>query len=213
MYFPTTSSTQSANKSAHNTKETTFKTSNPQIFPSLNPLGALYKQRKVVHPNPLVHEHSDAPELVKKVKLTSGVQERVSVPNNGFTQQPQQPREDVDKDGFRMPKLPKRLANQSQRRQGLEKQTNKGFKMVKESNVNKGKTQGKISEQNLEALYQGVDPLNWTAIYEQFRLEYIAFQMRQNAEMMYYMYQNNQNNQFNLSESLMKGKINQVVRC
>jgi len=210
MYFPSTSLFQSNNKSteaAPQPKESTFKTSNPQIFPSLNPLGALYKQRKVVHPNPLVHEHSDALEPVKKVKLNSGVEERASTT---FTQ-PQ--RENLDKDGFRTPKLPKRLTAQN-KRQGLDGVYNpkvvQGFKTVKENRQNKGQNKGKNTEQKMEVLYHGIDPLAWSAMYDQLRLEYIAFQLSQNAELFYQMYQNNQ---FSLSESLMKEKINQVVRC
>jgi len=217
MYLPTTSSLQSNNKfteAAKNAKETTFKTSNPQIFPSLNPMGALYKQRKVVHPNPLVHEHSDAPELVKKVKLNSGVEERTTLAqniHNGFTQQ-QRVGEVLDKDGFRTPKLPKRLENK-----GI---SLAGFKQVQEARQNKqSKAQSQrkankneeISKQNMEVLYHGIDPLAYNALFDQLRLEYIAYQLSQQAELYNRIYHNQ--NQFSLSQSLMKEKINPAVRC
>lgn len=216
MFFPSTSSVQTNNKSAQgvsNNKETTFKTSNPQIFPSLNPLGALYKQRKVVHPNPLLHEHSDAPEPVKKVKLNNGVEERAAILNSGYTHQQT---ENVDKDGFRLPKLPKRLEAQS-KKQGFNnvgrQETQKGVKLSKENRSNK-KSQVKLAQneefpqQNIALAFQSLDPLAWNAIYDRLRLEYIAFQLKQNPEYFYYMCQNQ------ISDNgFAQGKFNPAVSC
>jgi len=91
-----------------------FKTSNSVIFPSLNPLGPLYKQRKQIHPNPAYKEHSEAAEVCKKQKLNTGfekiqpsqetvklLEKKVESPNRIGTT--------FDRDGFRVPKLPKRL--------------------------------------------------------------------------------------------------------
>mgnify|MGYP003580083237 CR=1 FL=1 len=60
---------------AKSQEDNSFKTSNSKIFPSLNPLGSFYKQRKttIVHPNPSLQGHSEPTQLVKKQKLNNGL--------------------------------------------------------------------------------------------------------------------------------------------
>jgi len=94
-----------------------FKTSNSVIFPSLSPLGPLYKQRKPTRPNPAYKAHSEAAELQKKQKLNNGFekiqtsQEIVNLPEKKFESPVRigTTFDKFDKDGFQIPKLPKRL--------------------------------------------------------------------------------------------------------
>jgi len=91
--------------------ENTFKTTNTKIFPSLNPLGSFYKQRKttIAHPNPSFQGHNEVPQPVKKQRLNNGTEgATVQAPQGRCSVQPVS-QSQVDKDGFRIPQLPKRL--------------------------------------------------------------------------------------------------------
>jgi len=98
-----------------------FKTSNPQIFPSLHPLSPFYRARKDVHPNPMTAGQTETFEPVKKQKLNHEVDEtmipveEVKVPEVAVRETRDQKVKDevLDQDGFRIPKLPKRLCGQN----------------------------------------------------------------------------------------------------
>jgi hypothetical protein len=108
------SSKSQTNKKLFASNDDGFKTSNSVIFPSLNPLGPLYKQRKQTRPNLAYKEHSEAAEVCKKQRLNTGferiqpsqetvklLEKKVESPNRIGTT--------FDRDVFRVPRLPKRL--------------------------------------------------------------------------------------------------------
>lgn len=234
------STPQTANKSASfSAKENAFKTSNPQIFPSLNPMGALYKQRKVVRPNPVVQEEEEQQqcqtfEPVKKLRSNNGSEKLV--PPTGYTISPRE--ENLDQDGFRIPKLPRRLANKN-KTHAKENNTQENF-MMPETVIRDLKTlqtialmqiqyqnlqNKKIAEsleanngQNFEILDQGFDSsVLLNSLYDKLRLEYYTFQMRQ----LYQMYGNNsQVSTFHDEQDLVWSladsqgeKINREIHC
>jgi len=102
--------------------ENTFKTTNNKIFPSLNPLGSFYKQRKttMVHPNPSFQGHNEAPQPVKKQRLNNGIEGTTAQAPQGRGSVQPFSQSQVDKDGFRIPQLPKRLLQKKSEKKAVE---------------------------------------------------------------------------------------------
>jgi len=100
------------------TNKIPLRTSNPDVFPSLNPLGSFYKQRKFMETTPISKLEAEIFESEKKVKLNNGyslnIQNRkdeknhyeISDENDEFKSIEEYL---VDKDNFRIPKIPKRF--------------------------------------------------------------------------------------------------------
>jgi len=117
----------------HQTPNMAFKTSNPNIFPSLNPMGSFYKQHKTVRSPPI---HQDVVEPVKKQKLNNGLEEVIIKQNSELCTMKKNEEcrhigSWVDKDGFSLPKLPKRLNAQNKAKESLETSKAKSFEEVK----------------------------------------------------------------------------------
>ena len=200
MYRPTstTSSSLAANCQSVGTSQTpaqkdSFKTSNPQIFPSLNPMGALYQQRKVVHPNPMAQDHSSEPETTKKLKLNVGAEAKINKSSVCDAKA-----ENLDKDGFRMPKLPARLANQTRSQASVETVYNRSFtkapekpsfrsRQIRNSNsIKTAKTGGQIKRdpfQGMELSYEQLDPVVFNMMVERLKMELMFYQFAQNQQM------------------------------
>lgn len=114
---------QWTNKAKSEEGDNSFKTTNTKIFPSLNPLGSFYKQRKttIAHPNPSFQGHSETLQPVKKQRMNSGIEavaaQTIQAPQGRGSVQPQC---QVDKDGFRIPQLPKRLMQKRSEKKPVE---------------------------------------------------------------------------------------------
>jgi len=221
---------QTNNKSAaFSAKDNAFKTSNPQIFPSLNPMGALYKQRKVSRPNPVVQEEEqcELAEPVKKLRCNTG-SEKI-LPPTGYTKaEPSRREENTDKDGFRIPKLPRRLLNKNKAQPATTQETSKPLsedamrelkilqtatmiQMHYQNMQNKKHLEALDNGDNIEILDQGFDSsVLLNSLYDRLRLEYYAFQMRQ----LYQVYQNNddQGLVWSLSDNQSE-KMNREIHC
>jgi len=185
---------------AKSQEDNSFKTSNSKIFPSLNPLGSFYKQRKttIVHPNPSLQGHSEPTQLVKKQRLNNGLEEVVKqqAPEKPQGRVPVQSGQ-IDKDGFRIPQLPKRLQKKNVEEKVSQKRARKvekkvveqplvvqdnvmnGFKDLQHSLINlsqfdnaaKIETPMMIQSNDISA-----------ALYERLALEYYSMILKENIE-------------------------------
>lgn len=188
---------------AKSQEDNSFKTSNSKIFPSLNPLGSFYKQRKtaIVHPNPSLQGHSESSEPVKKQRLNNGLEEIVK------QQAPQKPQGrapvqsgQIDKDGFRIPQLPKRLQKKNVEERVSQKKSRKvekkvveqplvvqdnvmqGFKDLQHSLINLSQFDNAANNSKIETpmMIQSNDIS--AALYERLTLEYYSMILKENIE-------------------------------
>jgi len=111
MHFPTSFDTTIDQKkptpsplNPSNSTPRTLKTSNLNIFPSLNPMGAFYKQRNTTVSLSARQGHSDLndPDPSKKIKSNNGYD--LCTKENKMKEYDES---SIDKDGFRVPRLPK----------------------------------------------------------------------------------------------------------